>query len=175
MQHGAVFRHSDLVAAKHGVNVLAQTALFSKLNQKPQRFAGDPVLRVVKINADGFLRKALAAFRIIGKKRAQMNVLDLLIVCFQRFPCSQLRQRNRLDLSGHVAPFFLSFCLLDSRAGSPNMEYLFCVLKGRSACENVKTQERREGPTAPYPRLFIANSRAASSSLFTDSFEHDSE
>ena len=93
VQDCAVFRDVDLVAAEHRVYALAQAAFVGQLQQQPEGFVGDAILRVVEKDARGLHRQPLAALGIIGEELAQMHIPDLLVVGNERLPRRACRQR----------------------------------------------------------------------------------
>ena len=82
MQDGAVFRCVDFLAPEHGIDAFVQPGLLRQLQQKLEGFVGDAVLRVIQVEARRFGRHAFAAFRVIGKELAQMQLADSLMVRF---------------------------------------------------------------------------------------------
>src|ERR1700736_3041712 len=52
VQDSTIFRDIDLLASKHGVDSLPETALFSQLEQEFERFVGDAILGVIEKEAD---------------------------------------------------------------------------------------------------------------------------
>ena len=77
MQHGALLRDVDLVAAEHGVDALAQAGLLGELKQQAQRLVGDPVLGIVEIEPGGFDRQPLPARRD-PRRRAGGGAMPLI-------------------------------------------------------------------------------------------------
>ena len=63
VQHRALLGDVDLVAAEHRLDALAQPGLLGQLQQQPQGLVGDPVLRIVEIDAGRLDREPLAALR----------------------------------------------------------------------------------------------------------------
>ena len=51
VQHGPVLGHVDVLAAEHRVAPLRHPGLGRELDEQPHRLVGDPVLRVVKVDA----------------------------------------------------------------------------------------------------------------------------
>jgi hypothetical protein len=94
MEYGAVLGDVELIATKHRIDAVAQTAFFGECDEQPERFVGDTVLRIIKIYSDLVHRKALAAMRIGGEELPQMNVLDLLVMPLKRLPRRALRERR---------------------------------------------------------------------------------
>ena len=66
VQHGAVFRDVDFLAAEHRVDPPAQPGFLGQLDQQLERFVGDAVLRVIQKQPGRLGGQALAAFRVIG-------------------------------------------------------------------------------------------------------------
>ena len=62
MEHRPVFRDVNLFPPEHGVDVIPKAGFFSQLQQKPDRFIGDAVLRIIQGNPDGLRGHALPAF-----------------------------------------------------------------------------------------------------------------
>jgi len=82
----------DRVTPEHAVDPCAQAGVLRELNQQPQRVIGDAILGVVEIQACGFRRQAFAARGIVREERAEMQVLDRVIVALERMPSRALRQ-----------------------------------------------------------------------------------
>ncbi len=87
MQNGAVFREVDFLALEHGVDAFAQSGFLGKLQEQLEGFVGDAVLRVIQVEAHRLGRHAFAAFRVIRKEPAQMNLADILVMSFKGLPC----------------------------------------------------------------------------------------
>ena len=68
MQDGAPLGDVDLLAPKHGVDVLAQPGLLRKLKSRRIVSLGDSVLRVVEVQTDGLQREMFAALGIVGEE-----------------------------------------------------------------------------------------------------------
>ncbi len=86
VQHGAVLRDVDPVAAEHGVDPRPQPGLLRQLEEQPERLVGDAVLRVVEIDADGLGAEPLAALRIRGEEIAQMQLANRLVMSPKGLP-----------------------------------------------------------------------------------------
>ena len=56
MEDGAVLRDIDLVAAEHGVDLIAQCRLASEPQQERQRLVSNPVFGIVEVESCGFDR-----------------------------------------------------------------------------------------------------------------------
>ena len=76
VQDGAVFRDVDLLAPEHGVDALAQAGFLRQLQEELEGFVGDAILRIIQVEAHRLGRHALAAFGIIRKELAQMQLAD---------------------------------------------------------------------------------------------------
>ena len=100
VQHGAVFRDVDFLAAEHGVDPPAQAGFLGQLEQQFERLVGDAVLRIIQKKARRLGRQALAAFRVVGEQFPQMQLLDLLVVGGEGFPGRSLGERFDVDVSG---------------------------------------------------------------------------
>ena len=94
VQHRAVFRDVDLLAAEHGVDPLAQAGLLRQLQQEPQRLVGDAVLRVVEVEAGGLRRQPLAACGIVREELAEMHVPDNVAMALERLPGGAFREEG---------------------------------------------------------------------------------
>ena len=92
VQNRALLRDVDLLAAKHGVDPLAQAGFFGQLQQQFQCLVGDAVLGIIEKNADCLGGKTLASLRVVGKQLAEMDFTDLLVVRAQGFPCGTTRE-----------------------------------------------------------------------------------
>ena len=73
MQHCAVFRNVDLLAAEHSVDTLAQSRFLSEILEEPQGFCGDAVLGVIEEETGDRERKALASPGVIREQVPKMN------------------------------------------------------------------------------------------------------
>ena len=87
MQNGPVFRQVDLVSPEHGVDTFAQTGLLGEATQQRNGLFVDAIFRVIEIDANRFRRQALAACRVIGEERAEMQPSDRPEVVLERLPC----------------------------------------------------------------------------------------
>ena len=105
MQDRAVFRNVDFVAAEHGLDAPAESAVLRQPEEQFQGLPGYAIFRVIQVQADRFDRHALAAGGILRKKLAQMQLTDLLIVTCKALPCLALIERR--DLLGHLVSFAL--------------------------------------------------------------------
>ena len=95
-------RDIDLLAAEHGVDARAQAGLLGEADEQRQCLIGDPVLRVVEIDARGFRRQPFAASRIAREQLTEMYVTDVAMVLFEGLPGWSLRNSSRAI---HVNPF----------------------------------------------------------------------
>ena len=86
VEHRALLRGVDLLAAEHGVDALAQARLLRKLQQQGQGFVGDAVLGIVEIDSGGFGHEPLAALAILGEELPQVGPPDLLVMLLQQRP-----------------------------------------------------------------------------------------
>ena len=68
MQDGPVLRDVDLLASEHGVDAAAQIRFLGQLDEKPKRFVGDKVLRIVEVEPDRLGGHSLAALRVLGRR-----------------------------------------------------------------------------------------------------------
>src|SRR4030095_9358 len=102
VEHRALLRCVDLLAAEHGVDVLTQARLLGKLEQQGQGFVGDAVLGIVEVDSRGFGHESLAALAILGEELLQAGPPDLLVMLLQQRPGRaqvQSRYAHRLFLS----------------------------------------------------------------------------
>ena len=93
VQDGAVFRDVDLVAAKHGIDPLAQTALSGQADEQFECLLRDSVLRVVEEDSAGLGRQFVPALRVGGKKFPQVQSGHLRMMRFKGFPGGAVGQR----------------------------------------------------------------------------------
>ena len=103
VQHGAVLGDVDLLATKHGIDPPTQPGLFGETEEQRQRLIGDPVLRIVEINAGGLRRQPFATAGIARKKLAEMNGADLVMVFFERPPGWPLGDSSGADGHGMLS------------------------------------------------------------------------
>ena len=80
MKHCALLGRVDLVAAEHGVDVLAQARFLGQLKQQSQSFVGDAVLGIVEIDSGGLDRQPLPTLAILGEELPEVDTLHLLVV-----------------------------------------------------------------------------------------------
>ncbi len=73
VQDRAVLGDVDLVAAKHGVDAVAQARLLGQVEEQPERLVGDAILGVIEEEAGGLGREPLAAAGIVGEQLAKMH------------------------------------------------------------------------------------------------------
>ena len=74
VQNRALLGDVDLVAAEHRVDAVAKIALVGQCAQEPQRLVGDALFGVVEKQTGRLGVQPLAAFRIVGEQRPQMDV-----------------------------------------------------------------------------------------------------
>ena len=112
VQHGAVLGDVDLVTAEHRVDSGPQIALLSQLNEQPQCFVCNAVLRVVQKKTVCLRRQPFAALRIVGEELSQMPLVHLLKMRCKGLP--RRSSRERFDGRCHVAaPFVVSSAQID--------------------------------------------------------------
>ena len=102
VKHGSVLRDVDLLATKHGVDARAQAGLLGEAEEQGQRLIGDPVLRIVEIDAGGLGRQPFTAAGIAREQLAEMNGADFVMVFFERLPGWPLGDSSGAD--GHGMP-----------------------------------------------------------------------
>ena len=86
VEDGPVLGDVDLLPPEHGVDPGAQARLLGQPDEEPQRLVGDAVLRVVEEEAGALGGQALAARRVVGEERPQMNVAHGPGVRLERLP-----------------------------------------------------------------------------------------
>jgi hypothetical protein len=113
VQHRAVLRDVDLVAAKHSFHPRPHPRFFGQLDQELHGLIGNEVFRIVEENTRGLDRHALAALRIVGKKIPQVHCANLLVMSQEFLPAFPLCERfgslngcrhSRIVLNGRPAP-----------------------------------------------------------------------
>jgi hypothetical protein len=72
MQDGTIFRDVDLVTLKHGVDTRTQARFLCQLQEEPEGFVGDTMLRVIEVETHCLSGQALAACGIIREELPQM-------------------------------------------------------------------------------------------------------
>ena len=102
VEHGPFLRDVDLLAAEHGVDAGAQAAVLREADEQRQRVLGDPVLRIIEIDARGLRGQPFAASRIAREQLAQMHGADVPMVLFERLPGRLVGESAGSD-SGHDA------------------------------------------------------------------------
>ena len=108
MQNRAILRDVDLLAREHGVDVLPQAGLLRKLDEKPNRFVGDSVLRVVEVETRRLRRQALAALGSSAKSGRRCKLRIFAAMFLQRVPRRPLASAGSvLDGAFVVVIFFL--------------------------------------------------------------------
>src|SRR4051794_33648471 len=95
MQHGALLRGVDLVAAEHRIASRQHASFDTELQQQADRFVRNAVLRIVEHHTGALDDHALSAPWVLGEQLAQVDVLDLLVMRLQRLPGGRLRQAVR--------------------------------------------------------------------------------
>ena len=105
MQHRAVFRDVDFLAAEHGVDPPAQPGLLGKHDQQPERLVIDAIFGIVQKDAGSLGRHPLTARGIIGEHFSQVPAPHRPLVIFEglpgRVPGGRLRARG-LGSCSHV-------------------------------------------------------------------------
>jgi hypothetical protein len=86
VQHRALLRGVDPVAAEHGVDAIPQARLLGKLKQQLNGLVGNPVLGVVEIDSRGLYCEPFAAPAILGEELAEVKTSDLLVVLLEQRP-----------------------------------------------------------------------------------------
>ncbi len=86
VQNRPVLRDIYLLTTKHGVDSLPQAGFLSQLNEEFERFIGNAIFRIIQTNACCLGGHTLAAFWVIGEKRAKMQWLYCLAVRLKGIP-----------------------------------------------------------------------------------------
>src|SRR5262249_42208113 len=86
-------RDIDLVSRKHSRNPLSQPCVVGELEQKPESLVGNPILRVIELDAYGGRGQTFAASRVVREKLAQVQLLYLLVMRCERLPGGPPDQR----------------------------------------------------------------------------------
>jgi K+-transporting ATPase A subunit len=63
----------------------------SKIYEQPHSLISDTVFRIIQVNTRGIDHESFSAQRIIREQLTQMQMVHLLIMCQQCFPCRALR------------------------------------------------------------------------------------
>src|SRR5271166_4861119 len=131
MQHGPLLGDVDLLSAEHRVDPRAQIRLLGQLKEELKGLIGDPVLRIIEEDSYGLGRQALATFRVIREQLAEMQVLDLRVVCLERFPCRKL---DHSRCRGHI---MCSLLLVDYELAAVR------AARGRSPSCHIRNPPRK--------------------------------
>ena len=107
VEDGAVLGDVDPVAAEHGFDPGAQPDLFGQTDEQCQGLVGNPVLRVVEINAGGLGVQPIAASGVAREQLAQMHAADALAMRFQSLPCGSINQASGClqPVHGHTTSY----------------------------------------------------------------------
>jgi hypothetical protein len=97
VENRPVFSAVDLVAIEHRVDPLPQSGFLRKLEKELKRLAGDAILRVIEIDADGFGREASATITVIREQVPQMQCARLLTVGLELSPGRPFREPSIRD------------------------------------------------------------------------------
>ncbi len=92
MQDGPLLRDVDLLAPEHGLDAGPQAGFLRQLQKEPERLVGDPVLRIVQVDADGLSRQALPALRIGGEELPKMRLPHFPVMGFEGLPGREFRE-----------------------------------------------------------------------------------
>ena len=115
VQHRPPLGDVDPVAAEHGVDAFPEARGPRQLQQQPQGLVGDAVLGIVEIEPGVLDGEPLAAALVLGEQRAQVYVLDLVVVVGEALPCRQAGQA----MSGDGRILLLQSARLSVTAMSP--------------------------------------------------------
>ena len=84
VKDGAVLGRVDVLAAEHRLTALGEPGLRREGGEQGDRLVGDPVLRVVEVEAHGLGGQALPPVRIGGEQVAEVHARDLGVVALER-------------------------------------------------------------------------------------------
>ena len=101
VQDGPLLRDVDLLAPEHGIDASPQAGLLRQLQQEPEGFVGDAVLRIVKVDADGLRGHALSALWIVREELPQMKLPDSPVMGFEGLPCGEGGEWRDVVSSAH--------------------------------------------------------------------------
>ena len=107
MEGGAILGDVDAVAAEHGFDPGAQSDLFGQADEQCQGLVGNPILRVVEINARRLGIQPIASSGVAREQLAQMHAADALVMPFQSLPRGSIDQApGRLQpVHGHTTSY----------------------------------------------------------------------
>ncbi len=94
MQHGPVLRDVDVLAPEHRVPPFRHPDFLGQLDEQRHRLVGDPVLRVVQVNARGLGVQPLAAPGVGREQVTQVRTGDFRVMALERLPRFPLPQRG---------------------------------------------------------------------------------
>jgi hypothetical protein len=92
VKNGPVLRRVNFLALEHGVNVLSQSAFLGKTDEATNRLIGDSIFRIVQVDAGPLHGHPLTPIGIVGKKRPQVYIADLIVVLLEGYPRGALHQ-----------------------------------------------------------------------------------
>jgi len=82
MQHRAIFRDVDLLAAKHRFDPGAQLGFLGELDQQPEGLVIDAVFGIIQEDAGSFRRHPVRALWIVNEECPQVAVPYRSLVIF---------------------------------------------------------------------------------------------
>jgi hypothetical protein len=96
VQHRSTLRRIDLLAGEHRLDVSAQAGPFGQGDEQGDGRRGEPVLRIVEVDAVRLGGERLPAGRVLGEQPAQVHVGDFGGVLLERRPLGRRVDRNRV-------------------------------------------------------------------------------
>ena len=118
VQHGAVFRDVDFLAAEHRVDLRAQTGFLGQLQQQLERLVRDAVFGIIQKKSGGLGGQSFAAFGVVGEQFSQMQFLDLFAVRGEGLP-------GRALVTGLMIVFMLVTCSFVLGFDSPSCGFCY--------------------------------------------------
>ena len=107
MQNGAVLGDVNLLAREHSRDPLRKARVRSELEQKLERFIGNPIFRIIELDTGRGGGQTFAAGGIVREKLAQMQLANLLIMRFESLPCGTPNDRTFSGSSLELPAFCL--------------------------------------------------------------------
>ena len=109
MQDRTLFCDVDLFTPEHRIDSRLQTGFFGQLNQQPERFLRDEILRVIQVNAQSLNRETFTSLGIVSKEIPEMCFPNLLRVSFESLPRAAFDDRYSADYFHPCCHFSLPF------------------------------------------------------------------
>jgi hypothetical protein len=77
MQDSPLLSDIDLLSIEHSIDTIVQTSLLSQLHEETNGLISYEVLRIIKIDSDGFDCHALTACNVVCKEFPEMKLPNL--------------------------------------------------------------------------------------------------